>query len=306
MPAHSQQRRSGRHLNAGRHAASTDVRIVVDPGDMTGRRVCLFVSYSPDYALKPHVLYHLDALRKCGFDIVLLLVVDELANRPVAVPKKLLAGLVVRKNAGYDFGAWSDAFRLFPHVWRAQAVLLVNDSVFGPIGDFQSLVDIIMRQPADFIGLTESGQIARHYQSYFILLKGEALTNPMARAFWANVRNHSQKQQVIAEYEIMALRRHQEIGIKCAAMLTWCHLPGEMRFNPTHRHWRELLQHGFPYIKVDLLHHWRDTPFLKGWRDFVTDPVLLEAIDHHLALMPPPDSPESAGSHAQQTGASSS
>jgi hypothetical protein len=51
--------------------------------------------------------------------------------------------------------------------------------------------------------------------------------------------------------------------------------------------WRELLEHGFPYIKVDLLRELRNSKHLAGWRDYVTDPVLLQAIDYHLARSAP-------------------
>ena len=267
---------------------SADVAIVIEPDQLVGKRVCLFVSYSPDYSVKPHVLYHLKALRAAGLEIILILVVDRAVDRPVRVPKDLLRGFMIRKNAGFDFGAWADAFRAFPTLWSAQTIVLVNDSVFGPIGDFRSLIARTLRQPADFIGLTESTQFARHYQSYFLVLKERALTNHGSKEFWLNVQNFSDKMQVIVNYEIMLLRKYQEFGLNCTAMLSWRHLPSESRFNPTHRHWRDLLEHGFPYIKVDLLRNWRDSPRLAGWRDYVTDPVLLAAIDTHLAGAPRP------------------
>jgi lipopolysaccharide biosynthesis protein len=268
------------HLSS---SPSVDLAIVIEPGQLAGKRVCLFVSYAPDYSVKPHVLYHLKALRAAGLEIILILVIDGSVDQPIQVRKDLLRGFVVRKNAGFDFGAWADAFRAFPTLWFAEAVVLVNDSVFGPIGDFRSMIARTLGQPADFIGLTESTQLAQHYQSYFLVLKGRALTSPRSQELWLDVKNFSDKKQVILYYEIMLLRKYQEFGVNCAAMLSWRHLPNESRFNPTHRHWRDLLENGFPYIKVDLLRDWRDRPPLAGWREYVTDPVLLEAIDAHLS-----------------------
>ncbi len=273
-----------------REAPSTDLRILIDPGDVSAKRVCLFVSYSPDYSLKPHVQYHLAALRASGLSIVYILIANELRDQFVATPPAV-SGFIVRKNAGFDFGAWADTFRVLPGLWQAEAIVLVNDSVFGPIGDLPRLVDTIMRQPADFIGLTESVEIARHYQSYFLVLKDHALANGDARAFWSNIENYTDKRQVILNYEVMLLRKYEQLGLRCAAMLSWRHAPGEERISPVHARWRQLLQHGFPYIKVDLLRDWGTAPYLKGWRDFVTDPVLLAAIDFHLAR---------AGSSGQQ------
>lgn len=233
--------------------------------------------------MKPHVLYHLKALRAAGLEIIFVLVVDDSIDRPVPVPRELVRGFVIRKNAGFDFGAWADAFRAFPTLWQSEAVVLANDSIFGPIGDFQSLLNTILRLPADFIGLTESVQHARHYQSFFLMLKGRALTSPTAQEFWRSIENQKEKSEAVLRYELMLLRRYEQIGLRCTAMLSWRHIPGESRFNPTHSRWRELLEHGFPYIKVDLLRDWRDSPYLAGWRDYVTDPALLSAIDSYLA-----------------------
>jgi lipopolysaccharide biosynthesis protein len=269
---------------------STAVRVVTHPGDLSRARACLFVSYAPEYALKPHVRFHLAALRNCGFEIIYLLVVDrildllveKLPDSRVCGEQGWLRGFVVRANAGYDFGAWADAFRLFPTLWDAECVLLVNDSVFGPVGELGRIVTLALASPADVVGLTESLEQQAHLQSYFLLLKGGALTNRASRAFWANIQNRPEKQHAI-HYEVSLVSAYQRFGLTAAALFPYEQGFSEKPRNPTHYQWRELLYRGLPYIKAELL---RDNPLeikIDGWRAEIGDPMLLTAIDIYLA-----------------------
>jgi lipopolysaccharide biosynthesis protein len=265
---------------------STPLRVISDPGDrgdLRGERVCVFVSYAPDYQIKPHVRLHLAALKRSGFQIIHVMVVDGMTARAVPAEPELMRGLVVRENGGYDFGAWADAFRTFPALWQAAAVLLVNDSVFGPFGDFDRLMARALKTPADLVGLTESAEITPHFQSYFLLLKGNALSHPGARAFWREIVNLPSKRATILAYEVPLVERFRRLGLTCTALFPW-RGPTEAPWdNPTHHHWRRLLALGFPYIKVELL---RDNPAridIRGWRRAIGDRAHLRVIEATLA-----------------------
>ncbi len=264
-------------------APSTDLRVVRDPGDLSGRRICFFVSYAPDYLLKQHVRFHLAALQQAGFDVVYIGIVDTFSPRSVSRETAGLAGVVIRRNAGFDFGAWADAFRLFPSAWRAECILLVNDSVFGPVFDLRDLMRRINDMPADLVGLTESYEVRRHFQSYFLLFRRQALRHPLAQLYWQGVQNLDGKWRVTLAYETGLLRAYQRFGITNDVAFPWRPVPGARGGNPTHAQWRELLTRGFPYIKAELL---RDNPVgvdIADWRDFVASPALLAAIEADLA-----------------------
>ena len=70
--------------------------------------IALFVTHSRTGKIKPHVLPYLRALEAQGLGVFLIATVD----RPVDLPADLLDladAVMVRRNAGYDFGAWSHA-----------------------------------------------------------------------------------------------------------------------------------------------------------------------------------------------------
>lgn len=262
---------------------STDLKVVLDPGNLARRRICLFVSYSPDYSLKPHVRFHLQALKAAGFDLVYILIVDAFANRRLFAPVDFLSGMIVRRNAGFDFGAWADAFRVLPTAWNAERVVLVNDSIFGPIGDFGHFTQRLLAESADLVGLTESLEVQPHLQSYFLMLQHGGLRRREPRAFWESLENLQDKRAAVLRYETKLLGMYRQWGLRGAALFSWQPQGSGPHANPTLTQWRALLRRGFPYIKAQLL---RDNPAqvdLSGWRDDVNDPVLLDAIDAQLA-----------------------
>jgi len=227
------------------------MRIIHPPPKVVAPNVCLFVSYSSIAEIKPHVAFHLKAIRSYGFATVLILVTDrELDQVDLGRPPGGHA-LVLRRNAGFDFGAWADAFRLFPDLWRSQCVLLVNDSIFGPMTSLEPAMNAVLRAPADLVGLTESFQKKQHLQSFFLRLNQRALLSPIVQQFWADVRNFATKEEVIDTYEINLASLFRESGLSTHAIFS---LPDFkiVPANPSINLWQVLLERGFPYLKVEL------------------------------------------------------
>lgn len=272
---------------------SVETKTIIAPGPIAGQRVCLFVSYSPDGSLKRHVAYHLEAIKACGFKPILILVVDRIVNRSWKRLVPADQSLLVRANAGFDFGAWADAFRLMPDLWRAQCVLLVNDSVFGPVGSLQPVMANALADPADVVGLTQSFETRPHLQSYFLLVKSRALANPAVRQFWAGVRNLDAKQAVIDAYEVPFYGRCIASGLTAKALFDLPQFRDRSK-NPVLDFGHELLRHGFPYIKVSLFGTGIDRNAWRVLRPAIANDALAEAIDAHISRTFPEHAPEGA------------
>ncbi len=274
--------------------ASVETRTINRPGRLAGVPVCVFVSYSPDGSVKPHVAYHMAAIKACGFRTILVLVVDRIVNKSW---KRLVAAdqaLVVRKNAGFDFGAWADAFRLFPDLWRAQVLLLVNDSNFGPIHSLKPVIERALALSADVVGLTETDAPVPHLQSFFILMKKPALASHAMRSFWAKVRNLPTKKEVIATYELNFMAYCGSHRLQSAAVFPLAEFRNHDA-NPSINLWQVLLERGYPYLKVELFNALIDKQRWSELATAIANPELADIISDYIARNVPlhhPDAPD--------------
>ncbi|TCQ02850.1 rhamnan synthesis F family protein [Sphingomonas sp. PP-CC-3A-396] len=257
------------------------------------RRVCFFAHYDRFGDVADHVLLYLDALAEAGFSVVVL----SSATLDEAVQARLRGHchtLVMRANAGLDFGGWSEAVRRFLPL-EAEFLLLANDSVYAPITSLTAFVDRLTAVPADVYGAIESREHAPHLQSWFLLLRPAVYNSATFRDFMsAPVDLSLDKDAIVLAREVGLTRvldaagfvRHAAYDLGQAGPIVR-HRP----INPSHLIWRYLVvQQKMPFIKVDLL---RFDPVRVGsathWRAVVEprNPVLAEAIAKDLRRFSP-------------------
>jgi lipopolysaccharide biosynthesis protein len=249
-----------------RREAHFHVKTIIAPGNLAGKRVCLFAAASPECRVKPYVHFHLDALKQCGLTVLLVLSAERIPNASLRRQANNCDGFLVRTGPSTSFEAWSDAFRAVPALWQAEAVLLVDDTAFGPVGDLRPLMQKAFAASADFVGMTESFAGRRHFPSYFLLLKRRALQSPQVRAFWrGGVAPPDRALNSATEKEVDLLQACQVSGLTSVALFPSS--PGARHADPS---WTELLDQGYPYLPVD-------AP-ATDWEDRIEDTALLEAI----------------------------
>lgn len=239
--------------------------------DFHGQRVCVFVSFSPDGRLLPYTLHYLSQLKAQGFQNVLIL--NEVGRHRLPPEALSLARIVMlRDNQGLDFAAWRDALARFPGIWSADLVLFANDSIVGPFGGFDRLVERIDQDPAPLFYLTESEFVLPHFQSFFWGLKGDGLTNPVVRAYLESVIDLTDKTAAIFLYEVFFRHVSERLGgLRSVCLFPLASLTGvdsDIRptFNPTHHLWRELLRAGFPFLKTDFCRKNAIGPDADAWQ----------------------------------------
>jgi lipopolysaccharide biosynthesis protein len=226
------------------------------------RPTCLFVTLVRDGGLSSHAVQHMRAWHAAGWQVVAVVVTDSPARFAQAATIDFASAILVRQNRGYDFAAWSDAIRrLSSQIATVPMLSIVNDSVFGPLASFDEMLKRVEATDADVIGATDSYEIAHHYQSYLLFFKHRALRSAVFQRFWRKVEI-GDRDFVIHNYETRLLGLMRDAGLRCACLFP---TPREPMINPTLVRWRELIDSGFPYIKVDLL---RSNPWqadLSGW-----------------------------------------
>lgn len=216
---------------------------------LPGADAALLVTHAPAGRLKPHVLPYIEQLSRSGLSVLLVVIVDrplELLDREVAAA----AGIIVRDNAGYDFGAWAHAFRLCPALFGAGLLVMTNDSLI-PTADvdmFGAMMIRVRECPADIVGLTASHEYGWHVQSYFLAFKPRALSSWGFQHFIRDLRRIDDKDEVIRTYEVPFAANMQAAGLTVQALYA-----GSFSANPTFFSWRELIEQGFPFIKLLML-----------------------------------------------------
>lgn len=236
----------------------------------TAQRLCLFAQYHQDAIVADHVVRYLRALADAGF-VVLVLSTSPLA--PVECAKIRAAGaeLILRDNRGMDFGGWIEAcIRLFPI--QAELLLLANDSVYAPVGDLTGFIHRLTAVDADFYGALETLEIAPHLQSWFVLLRPAAYrSDAFARLMLRPMVPTDSKLELVIRYEVGLTQALMQAGLRHHATFSLADRRGiasEIPYNPAHLLWRELIEAGVPFLKVELLrlnrmrvtdtHRWRE------------------------------------------------
>jgi lipopolysaccharide biosynthesis protein len=256
-------RRLGDRVDMLHDSDSPDVE-----GSVGAIDVAFFAHYNPHGGLADYVVRYVASLANAGFAVVFIST-SILGNLERSRLSLFCIDIMERENRGHDFGSWADALRV--HQSRISGdLLLVNDSVYGPIGDLRPHLDHLRSTPADIRGWVETDEGEPHLQSWFLLLsprvwQSATFARVIGRDFRALDRNG-----VIELGELGLSRELDAAGFVRHAAYSARRSNPMMRAypaNPTHWQWKRLLrQGGVPFIKADLLRqNPQNIPDLVGW-----------------------------------------
>lgn len=220
--------------------------------ELSGCDVCIFVSYVQNGRVAEDVSYQLQAWKSAGFKIVLVLTVDDEYYDNLEYDFNLVDGLLIRRNKGYDFGAWASAIVDLPTLCHANLLITANDSVIGPLAGFEDFIDRIKKSKYNFTGIVESAERNKHYQSFMLAYDRSILKSEHFLNFWQNIKVGG-RDQIILWYELKMPTVWSRHGFTHGALY-----PARNNSNPTLVYWRELVEAGFPFLKKRLI---RETPF---------------------------------------------
>jgi hypothetical protein len=127
----------------------------------------LFLSgFTNQRTLLNYQKHFVQAFQQAGFYVVYVLASD--------IPNTLTGvfdsadRIIVRENVGYDFGSWATVYQLCQTEFLgAKEVIWANDSMIGPLGSLETLLEKITASKVDLWAITDSQDIKYHFQSYF-------------------------------------------------------------------------------------------------------------------------------------------
>lgn len=216
--------------------------------------VCYFVTFSYEKSLKPHVEHHIKSLVECGVAVVLIVnfVDDNLSAFKISDQiLSILAGAIVRENLGFDFAAWSHAYKLYKPSASLKRAFFINDSIVGPLGNgYSQMLDEFKSSEVSLIGLTDNPFPKDHVQSFFWSLSNDAFFNKNVARYIEGMVNFSDKQFVIDVYEVGLTERLAEFGFNWSSIFQ--NTAKTKDTNQTIYEWESLLERGFPFVKASL------------------------------------------------------
>jgi ADP-heptose:LPS heptosyltransferase/GT2 family glycosyltransferase len=244
--------------------------------------VALFVTHSPYGYLKPYVYHYVGSLRRYGISVVLIVATDVPFLAHEGSLEESTDGIFIRQNEGFDFAAWAHVLQLYPELFSASTLYLINDSLIGPTNEetFADLLRRLRNSPADLMGLTENFERGWHIQSYFLALKSRGLSSPVFQKFIADIVSYKNKEDVISDYEIRLAPTLNNAGLHCEVIFRAIDFQ-----NLTTHHWKRLFQSGFPFMKTAVIRNmipgvdtsdWREVLATSGFDVSLAEQVLAE------------------------------
>jgi len=252
-----------------------------------GPRVVIFVHYDKFGQVRDYALHYLRALRDAGVSVLFVSNSGKLKAGAIESLKPLCFGIIVRRNIGYDFGAWREGLEyLKGSLDQLEWLAIANDSLYGPLTPLAPVFAQMDFTKVDVWGLTDSNQRTWHLQSFFIAFSRRVLRSTAWYNFWRDMRPVRSKSWAIRNGELKITEVLMKAGFKCSALWPYEKLAAQLdpikrianrgatpftRLRLRHRHnltyaleegralnptadlWRQLLQLGFPFIKRELL-----------------------------------------------------
>ena len=168
---------------------------------MGKRRIGIFAFYEKDGIVEDYVIYLLRDLRRC-LEKLVIVCNGQLSDVGQKKLKEFTSNILVRKNQGYDVGAFREA--LLSYVGRTEIqnydeIVLCNDTFLGPFVPFVNIFDEMEKRQVNFWGLaaqpktidfwSDSNDIVPAFiQSFFIVVGKQMLQDERFWNYWEEMK----------------------------------------------------------------------------------------------------------------------
>lgn len=193
------------------------------------------------------------ALRDAGFFVVLIQDAElaEMSDDERWRVELAFDVVMGHRHGGYDFNSWRLALRRMPHLASASELLLINDSVIGPLWPIDELMVTIRSRKHDVVGAVESTHPESHLQSWFMWFGANPVRSGDVQRYLEMWRPGLGKRQLIENLEMPLARTMVRWGYSVSAVATAIELDAGTD-NPSIYRWDRLLDKGLPFVKREL------------------------------------------------------
>lgn len=208
-------------------------------------RITLVAGYDDRNMIHDYTIFLLESLSKISD--VYYMSAAEMPDDQLAKLDGIAKWAGAYRHGRYDFGSWGILIEKlgWDEISRYDELLLVNDSIYGPMFDLEPICQAMTGSNCDFWGMTANGQIDHHLQSYFLSFKKSVLADPAFREFWIDIEKQENHNQIVEKYEIGLSKLLTSRGYKSQAIA-----PAFPNYiNPT-TYPTKLLALKIPFVKV--------------------------------------------------------
>lgn len=242
------------------------------------KRLLLYVHFNKYNRVSSHVYYQLTKIRPLFSKVVFISnsSINEQDYHKI-VELRLMDQFIQRENIGFDFAAWRDGMTAvgFEELATYDSVTIMNDTCFGPLWDIKDYyLEYESDDSVDFWGLTNNRATPKsrytqgfreHIQSYFITFKKSVIVSPEFKNFWENVKNYTNVQDVIDNYETQVTTKFLDAGFKYKVIFNTVNEDASHMLHAdfSFYHPTAILSHRVPFIKVKAIdNNQHITPYL--------------------------------------------
>jgi SAM-dependent methyltransferase len=201
------------------------------PGE-SPRRLLLYAHFDPDDVVHAYVVHALRAMRPVCTETRFVTTSRLPAGERGKVEPHVQAIFEV-ENVGFDFTMWKRCLETV-ELASYDEIVLMNSSVYGPLGDIEETFAAMREDPAGAWGIVESLEHDRHLQSFFLVFRRSVLASAAFRTFWDSVLPYRNKRQVIRSYELGLTQWLVDAGFTVAAYCPWRKVVRYLAENPRH------------------------------------------------------------------------
>lgn len=240
-------------------------------------RCLIYAHWDLNGFVDPYVVHALTQYRPTVQRIVFVSTHYQIRNRGI---DDVVDDVIVRENIGFDFQSWKEGLGRIG-LEAFDEVIFTNSSVYGPVWPFERVLASPTTRNAGIWGMTISQQHMLHLQSYFMAMPRHFLTSGAGQELWSSVVPFRTKADCIEACELTWMEKCLRSGVavdaffdarrsssvplgeQLANIVRWPPRASQGRRyrlavrrgpgNPTHLHWKQLLECGVPFVKCDLL-----------------------------------------------------
>lgn len=215
--------------------------------------VLVLSTFSPSGELSEAQRSLVEFYQRHGFEVILVVNASDF-DRPVSTRDAVAKTILMRENIGFDVAAWADvAHHLYGSLIKSASVTFTNDSVI-PIPDLFPTYWKNSKSAESVVFASRNYQIRQHGQSFFFSAFGGQTTISAVLDTLIAAPVFNRKQDLIERFELSleSFLRLRGVNVEAAYDLGPDHNEGANTQNPTIKHWDDLIDRGFPFIKAAL------------------------------------------------------